>query len=434
MSLHDKPSALSTDKEPQPTGEAAHVLEQFRARMKELKAQGRVARRDMIAHGEFIRQSRALYNGKQRRHGELPDIPIGSNYKWRGECAVLGIHCLTNGGIDARLEQACFAVCLSGGYADDCCDDPSASDSSDNRTIVYTGAGGRDSQTGRQTKDQEENHWNRSLVLSYEQQTEIRVIRGKCGHYVYEGLYRCHGWKYEVSEDGPLIFKFYLKPVPGKVAHHVGEVHWGWHKKRPVGESRARRARRAKTMKLKQPDATKTSAAATALELPQQNDTMVEEGHNNKRGHYNLSQNPQFRPERVESRQAAAEVSNTPRVHQTVSPVSHVRPERVESRPAAAVSITPNEHHNLSPRSHFRPERVESRSTAAAAALSITPTEQHNLSPRSQVTPERVESRPTAAAVVSMTPNDDGNTTSKRRHSTTKVRKPPPHLDAYLKD
>jgi len=190
------------------------VLKQFRERVAELKLKGKPGRHNMKVHGEFNHAGRSLYNGTNRIHGEIPEVPIGCVFQNRGEAAVLGVHSLTNPGIDVFRGKPCYAVCLSGAYSDD-------EVNQNDRTIIYTGAGGRggEDETPGQVKDQAHNHWNASVILAHQKKTPIRVLRGRCPFYLYEGLFICAHYYYEPSKDGPKVFKFVLKPIPGKITN-----------------------------------------------------------------------------------------------------------------------------------------------------------------------------------------------------------------------
>jgi hypothetical protein len=150
-----------------------------------------------------------------RKHGEIPGVPVGLKLQGRGEAAILGIHRNIMRGIDTCGGNACYAICLSGRYADDDDDSPDG-------TITYTGSGGQ--KNGRQVEDQTENADNRSLLRSIATRQPIRVLRGgKVNNgrpvYVYDGLYECTGHAIVPSVDGPKVYVFTLKPIPGKSIH-----------------------------------------------------------------------------------------------------------------------------------------------------------------------------------------------------------------------
>ena len=70
--------------------------------------------------------------------------------------------------------------------------------------------------------------------------------------YVYEGLYTCVGYDRVPSEDGPLIFKFTLKPMDPEKSRSFevdfdpsrGSAAGGGDSKRKAGSSRSRLAKK----------------------------------------------------------------------------------------------------------------------------------------------------------------------------------------------
>jgi len=181
-------------------GQAKGALKEFRQRMHELEKLGR-SKPDMIAFKELRHRLTP-----ERTHGELPGVPIGLVLKGRGEAAILGIHQSMLRGIDAVKGRPCYAVCVSGGYADD--DDHSKPDG----TIYYTGEGGQNKK-GEQEKDQSyESVGNAALIQSKETGLTIRVLRGQYPQYFYLGLYRCIDYTYGPGVHGKKVFKFTLVP------------------------------------------------------------------------------------------------------------------------------------------------------------------------------------------------------------------------------
>lgn len=116
-------------------------------------------------------------------------------------------------GICGRAADGCESIILSGGYADD--QDLGA-------TILYTGAGGRDRESGRQVEDQPLNGWNRSLVTSLRLGLPVRVSRrvfdsyGAPDGYRYDGLYRVGSYWSENGLDGFRVWRFRLDAIAGE--------------------------------------------------------------------------------------------------------------------------------------------------------------------------------------------------------------------------
>ena len=201
------------DEDPQCTGHAAEALAIYRERCEALQRAGQ-RKPDMVAQKELARQW-----APPRSHGEIPGVPIGLKLAGRGEAAILGIHTQILRGIDAFQGEACYAVCVSGGYVDDKDTEPDGS-------LIYTGNGGQ--KGGRQVKDQTDDAYNMSLLTSIDTQEPIRLLRGvvKQGkpEYVYDGLYRCEKYEYTASADGPMVYKFKLVPIPGLSRHSLTVV------------------------------------------------------------------------------------------------------------------------------------------------------------------------------------------------------------------
>lgn len=185
---------------------ANRALQAYRTRKKQLDQSGQ-AKSDMVAYSQLHREF-----ARPKRHGEIPGVPIGLKLQNRGEAAILGIHTSILKGIDASRDAACYAVCISGGYGDD-------KDDRSTGCIEYTGSGGQKGK--RQVKDQTETIDNLALIASAATKEPIRVIRKvpNTGEllYHYEGLYQCINFSYRPSVDGPKVYIFTLKPIPGKV-------------------------------------------------------------------------------------------------------------------------------------------------------------------------------------------------------------------------
>ncbi|MFF9590889.1 YDG/SRA domain-containing protein [Streptomyces sp. NPDC014646] len=117
-------------------------------------------------------------------------------------------------GLDAEGERAADAIVLNQGYDDDL-------DKWDE--VIYTGAGGRDRNTGRQVEDQTwGNRGNAALRRSRISGNPIRVIRGSEGErdyspvsgYRYDGLYQVVGEWTEAGRAGFQICRFRLRRLP----------------------------------------------------------------------------------------------------------------------------------------------------------------------------------------------------------------------------
>ncbi len=96
------------------------------------------------------------------------------------------------------------SVLLTGGYEDD-------EDHGD--LIVYTGQGGRDPETGRQSADQQFTGLNQSLATNVESGNPVRVIDRTDSGYRYRGMYSVASAKQARGKSGFLICRYELLPV-----------------------------------------------------------------------------------------------------------------------------------------------------------------------------------------------------------------------------
>ncbi len=113
-------------------------------------------------------------------------------------------------GIDGNSTDGAAAIVLSGDYEDD-------KDNGDE--IIYTGAGGNDPSTGKQTKDQNWDRGNAGLRISMDRGLPVRVVRGSyhkspyspASGYQYAGLYSVmEAWE-ETGKSGYKICRFRLE-------------------------------------------------------------------------------------------------------------------------------------------------------------------------------------------------------------------------------
>lgn len=102
---------------------------------------------------------------------------------------------------------------LSGGYEDD---------EDYGKLVIYTGAGGQDQFTKKQTHDQPFERGNRALAFSSTNGLPVRVIRG-AGHpsphspphgYSYDGLYLVESYWHEPGRSGFRVWRFRLVKIP----------------------------------------------------------------------------------------------------------------------------------------------------------------------------------------------------------------------------
>lgn len=141
--------------------------------------------------------------------GEVEGIAVGTEFDNRRQLYDAGVHRALQAGIVGRTAAGAESIVLSGGYVDD---------ADYGSTIIYTGDGGRDPNTGRQVTDQEFVRKNQALVSSCLQGLPVRVIRGS-GHesehspeagYRYDGLFSVDSYWRSEGMHGYLVCRFRL--------------------------------------------------------------------------------------------------------------------------------------------------------------------------------------------------------------------------------
>ncbi|CAD0218706.1 YDG/SRA domain-containing protein [Chryseobacterium sp. JV274] len=142
--------------------------------------------------------------------GEIEGIEEGYHFNNRKEMMPTSFHRNWGAGIDGNAKEGTAAIVLSGGYEDDL---------DFGEEIVYTGAGGNDSNTGKQIRDQTWEKGNAGLIISMDQGLPVRVIRGSThtsefspqNGYSYAGLYSVvDAWE-ETGKSGFKICRFRLE-------------------------------------------------------------------------------------------------------------------------------------------------------------------------------------------------------------------------------
>ena len=155
-----------------------------------------------------------------RVFGHVSFYRPGDAFRTRIELAQSGVHKPLQAGISGSASEGADSIVLSGGYEDD-------QDSGD--TILYTGYGGRDLNSGRQITDQQLVGYNLALAQNTATGLPVRVIRGANGNpsfapttgYRYDGLYRVAQYWYERGRSGYMVWRYRLEqiqdsPAPGE--------------------------------------------------------------------------------------------------------------------------------------------------------------------------------------------------------------------------
>ena len=146
---------------------------------------------------------------KRRTFGEIEGVPAGTNFPTRRALADAGVHRPLEAGICGGQEEGAESILLNGGYEDD----------EDYGTeIIYTGHGGRDITTKKQTADQELVHGNKALARSHDEGSLVRVVRGPNGDpqfspksgFTYAGAFRVASYFQRPGKEGFLVWQFLL--------------------------------------------------------------------------------------------------------------------------------------------------------------------------------------------------------------------------------
>ncbi|GAB3834625.1 YDG/SRA domain-containing protein [Hymenobacter jeollabukensis] len=143
--------------------------------------------------------------------GHVGSYLPGDAFRSRLELRLSGMHRPVRAGIAGSQHTGAESIVLSQVYEDDVFTEDE---------IIYTGQGGRDPKTGRQTTDQTLNDRNLALCKSQETGLPVRVLRKvhdeESGELVfrYEGLYRVVGHAFETGKSGFEVWKFRLRPAP----------------------------------------------------------------------------------------------------------------------------------------------------------------------------------------------------------------------------
>jgi putative restriction endonuclease len=148
----------------------------------------------------------------ERIFGEIPGYPEGSCFATREDLSRVGVHRPRVAGIAGRGREGADSVVLAGGYED--WEDLGAE-------ILYTGQGGRDAESKRQTSHQTLTRGNLALAVNTLTGVPVRVVRGARLHsryapttgYRYDGLYTVTDYWRDRGRSGFYIWRYRLVKV-----------------------------------------------------------------------------------------------------------------------------------------------------------------------------------------------------------------------------
>ncbi|KDN29444.1 hypothetical protein VFDL14_21905 [Vibrio fortis] len=144
-----------------------------------------------------------------RHFGHVPGIEVGDVFENRAALRAAGIHLPTQAGISGGENEGADSIVLSGGYEDD---------EDFGNEIIYTGAGGRDENTGKQIANQELKKWNLALAKNTLEGFPVRVVRSHehssdyspSKGFQYAGLYRVVEYWCEKGISGFRVWRYRL--------------------------------------------------------------------------------------------------------------------------------------------------------------------------------------------------------------------------------
>jgi putative restriction endonuclease len=144
-----------------------------------------------------------------RVFGHIPGYPEGSRFEARAELSEAGVYRPLIAGISGSEREGADSIVLSGGYEDD-------EDLGDE--IVYTGHGGRDTESRRQVAHQRLTRGNLALAHSSIEGLPVRVIRGASldsiyaprSGYRYDGLYMVDDYWQAEGRSGFRVWRYRL--------------------------------------------------------------------------------------------------------------------------------------------------------------------------------------------------------------------------------
>ncbi|XP_028191207.1 histone-lysine N-methyltransferase, H3 lysine-9 specific SUVH6-like [Glycine soja] len=196
------------------------LLQEVESKLSE-RANGK--RVDLIAL-KILKENGHYVNSGKQILGAVPGVEVGDEFQYRVELNIVGLHRQIQGGIDYVKHNGkilATSIVASGAYADDL-DNPDV--------LIYTGQGGNVMNPDKEPEDQKLERGNLALKNSSEEKNSVRVIRGsesmdgKCRIYVYDGLYVVESYQPDVGPHGKLVFKFFLRRIPGQPELALREV------------------------------------------------------------------------------------------------------------------------------------------------------------------------------------------------------------------
>ncbi|WSA18127.1 caspase family protein [Streptosporangium subroseum] len=170
-----------------------------------------------------IFRNKAYAEPTKEHYGPIENEKSLPLFASRRELHNAGIHRPLQAGICGTAERGgAESIVVSGGYRDD---------RDYGNVIIYTGHGGRDSNTGRQVRDQSpRDSGNAALIKNIMTEIPVRVIRGSGGNpefspdfgYTYDGLFKVTDYWTQRGIDGPSVLQYRLEKLSDGT-HRAGD-------------------------------------------------------------------------------------------------------------------------------------------------------------------------------------------------------------------
>jgi putative restriction endonuclease len=148
-----------------------------------------------------------------RIFGHIQGVPKGKIFPSRAALREAGVHSQNMAGISGSQPEGADAIVISGGYEDD---------EDNDSEVIYTGQGGRDTETGKQVADQTLTRGNLGLVITRNKGLPLRVIRKVAQGYRYDGLYRVADAWHEKGRSGKRVWRYRLVALEPSGAPSAG--------------------------------------------------------------------------------------------------------------------------------------------------------------------------------------------------------------------
>lgn len=182
---------------------------------------------------QLKKQKKWIYMN-QKLLGAIPGVEVGDTFRYRAELVIVGLHVQFFAGIDYLEKDGkkiAISIVSSGRYF---------SNKEFPDKLIYSGEGGNQIMGDKKFKDQALVRGNLALKNSMDEETPVRVIRGrragKSATFTYDGLYFVSKFWQERAQSGKLVYLFQLNRMQGQPKLKLSTL-------QRVGKSKARHSR-----------------------------------------------------------------------------------------------------------------------------------------------------------------------------------------------